>query len=383
MELEWLVDVDGGGTGERSGAGLTESVSLLARRAGARLPGDSLVSLEPGGQLELSTRPAGSLSACVERAATDLATLRALATAQGLVLRGAGLDDRPPRLRIAHPRYLALDQYYRQVGGQGRALLCSTASVQINVDAGDHSSGWRGRNRRWALVNVLGPVFMAMFANSPTNVRGRQVRSGRQVLRLATDPARSGPLPPSDDPRSLWAEHALGTRVVAVRSPENGVWEVPCGRLTLRRWLRGGGPRPVHASDVRAHLKSLVTPVRACGHLELRMIDAQGGDDWVVPLAVVAVLLDDAQSSDAVWRLLGASTVASGRTGWRRAAETGLSDPALAMAARTVMHVALEGLPRLGVPSWALDAVERYADDYTLRGLSPADRRPAGSAAVA
>ncbi|MEE1938977.1 glutamate-cysteine ligase family protein [Streptomyces sp. TRM 70361] len=378
MELEWLVHTDGAAADRCAGEDLTGFAAELERGAGPRLPAGGTVSLEPGGQLELSTRPADSLGDCVRDAAEDLAVLRELAAGRGLVLRGAGLDDRPPRLRVALPRYLALDHYYRRAGDFGRTLLCGTASVQVNVDAGDGSRGWRGRARRWALANALGPVLMAMFANSPATVRGAFVRSGRQVLRLRTDPARSGPLPPAGDPRVLWAEYALDSAVVGIRSPEGDAWTVPSRALTLRHWLRAGEPRPIHPSDVLHHLKSLVAPVRACGHLELRMIDAQSDDHWAVPPAVVAALLDEEEASDTAWRLLGPSATSSCRADWLRAAGAGLSDPALALVARAVMGIALTGLARLDVPSWVCEAVERYADTYTMRGLSPADSRPAG-----
>jgi glutamate--cysteine ligase len=383
VELEWLVHPGRPRSGESTDQDPVAFVSPQSGDGGPILPAGGSISLEPGGQVELSTLPAGSLGECAENAATDLAALRALAARHGVELRGSGLDDRPPRLRVALPRYLALERYYRQIGGAGPTLLCSTASVQVNVDAGDGSAGWRGRGRRWSLANALGPVLMAMFANSPAVVRGVPARSGRQVLRLRTDPARSGPLPPTDEPRSLWADYALATRVVSVRSARDDGWEVPAAALTLRRWLRGGGPRPVYPSDVLQHLKSLVAPVRACGHLELRMIDAQGDDDWIVPLAVVAALLDDERSSDAAWRLVKAHNPAPGRADWLRAAEHGLSEPALAATARAVVRIASTGLRGMDVQPWVREAVGRYADTYTLRGLSPADVRRSNSAAVA
>ncbi|MBM9504501.1 glutamate-cysteine ligase family protein [Actinacidiphila acididurans] len=343
------------------------------------LPAGGTISREPGGQLELSTLPADSLGACAHNAAADLAALRAWAGRRGLTLRGHGLDDRPPRLRVTDPRYVALDRYYRNIGA-GPVLLCSTASVQVNVDAGDGSAGWRGRTRRWALANGLGPVLTAMFANSPAVQDGVPVRSARQLLRLRTDPARSGPLPLAAEPRALWAEYALATRVVSVRSPGTGTWDAPPPGLTLRTWLRGAGPRPVYAADVFNHLKSLVAPVRACGHLELRMIDAQPDDDWVVPLAVVGALLDEEGASEAAWRLVTAVLPRPGRALWLRAAADGLSDPELAAAARTVMAIATAGLARLDAPPWLRDAVAAYADHYTARGRSPADTRSAGYA---
>lgn len=379
VELEWLVHA-----ADAPSRALTvmEIVSALTSADGT-LPAGGSISLEPGGQVELSTRPAPSLGECVQSAAQDLAVIRELAAGCGLVLLGNGLDHRPPELTVNLPRYEALARYYEQFGDTGRTLLCSTASVQVNVDAGDGSDGWRGRRRRWALSNALGPVLMAMFANSPAVLRGTPARSGRQVMRLQTDPSRSAPLPPTDEPRSLWAEYALDTKVVSIRSPESGSWDVPPPGLTLRRWLQGADSRPVYAVDVLHHLKSLVAPVRACGHLELRMIDAQCDDDWVVPLAVVAAILDEEGASDAAYRLLRAAPPRFGRLDWLRAARSGMAEPALAATAQAVIRLAMDGLDRLDVPPRVRTAVEQYADTYTLRGLSPADPQLSRWTAVA
>ncbi|HEY5833176.1 glutamate-cysteine ligase family protein [Streptomyces sp.] len=368
VELEWLVHA-----ADAPARPVTPvEIEAALDRIGGGLPGGAALSLEPGGQLELSSRAARSLGECAENTARDLAVLREATAGRGLVLLGSGLDHRPVHLTVRAPRYVALSRYYEQFGDAGRTLLCGTASVQVNVDAGDASDGWRGRSRRWALTNALGPVLMAMFANSPAVLRGTRVRSARQMLRLQTDPARSTP-PPAGEPRTSWAEYALDTSVVSVQCPATGRWDVPSPPFTLRRWLRGDGPRPVRTADVFHHLKSLVAPVRATGHLELRMIDAQPDDDWVVPLAVVAALLDDEAASDAACRLVGAWPVRAGRPDWVYAARTGLSDPTLAAAAQTVIRIAADGLTRLDTPPWVRAAVERYADTYTLRGLSPAD----------
>lgn len=152
-------------------------------------------------------------------------------------------------------------------------------------------------------------------------------------------------------------------------------WQVAPPGLSLRQWLRGAGPRPVQAEDLHQHLKSLVPPVRACGHLEFRMVDAQGDDDWVVPLALIAALLDDEATSDAVTEYLVRSLQVPTREDWLVAAVRGLEHPSLSAQARTVVTFALEGVRRLGLSHEVVTRVERFADMCTLRGLSPAQHR--------
>ena len=70
--------------------------------------------------------------------------------------------------------------------------------------------------------------------------------------------------------------------------------------MTFRDWLRGGGERPPTRDDLSYHLSTLFPPVRPRGHLEFRVIDAQPGDGWIVPAAVVtAALLDDPAAAQA------------------------------------------------------------------------------------
>ncbi|MFD8296005.1 glutamate-cysteine ligase family protein [Streptomyces bauhiniae] len=378
VELEWLVLPLGDASRLADSA---ESVRL-ACLLGDQLPRGSRISWEPGGQLELSGVPFDSVSDCVTAVAADVAVLRDRARAAGARLLGAGLDTRPPCFSVPLPRYQALRRHYARLGHEGDTLLCNTASVQVNVEAGDGSAGWRGRSRRWLLANSLGPALMAMFANSPAP-RGRESAlsdsSGRQSLRFRTDPFRTGPLPCGGDPRETWTQYALDAQVVGVRrtapldSP--AAWDPAPAGLTLRRWLRGAGPRAVRPVDVFLHLKSLVPPVRACGHLELRMIDAQEGDDWMVPPAVVAALLDDEPTSDAAASVVAERSLAPTRRDWVDAARHGLADPQLAALARETMTLALSGLKRLGVPPEVYGAVERFAEQHTLRGLAPAHTR--------
>lgn len=382
VELEWLaLPVDD--PARRADA---EEMAEIERLVGPCLPAGGRVSWEPGGQIEMSSPPCASLQDCVDAATTDLAALRNVTMRTGIRMVGAGLDHRPPRLTVTHPRYQALQRYYARLGDSGAALLCNTASVQVNIDAGDGSDGWRGRHRRWRIANSLGPLLMAVFANSPVQEgcgpHKKTALSGRQLLRFRSDRFRSGPLGCPADPRGLWTRYALDTQVTTIREADAdpagehaGLWAPAPAGLSLRQWLRGGGPRAVHADDLAHHLKSLVPPVRACGHLELRMLDAQSEDSWFVPVAVVAALMDDEATSDAVASLLGPARAAPARQDWIDAAHHGLADPGLSGLARAVMPLALGGLRRLGVSRHIVDAVECFAESHTLRGLSPADLR--------
>lgn len=339
------------------------------------LPGGGRITIEPGGQLELSSAVGASLQDCIDAVVADLALVRGALTADGLLLDGAGLDGhRPPQLISDHPRYRALAAYHDRSGGKGREVMCNSASVQVCLDAGDESDGWRGYRRRWWLADAIGPVLLAAFANSPRVTRvGSRWASYRQALRFGTDPSRTRAPRRAYEPRTAWARYALAAKVALIAEPEPLPWLVPHG-LTMRDWLRGHGPRPATLEDLARHLGTLVPPIRPRGYLEFRMIDQQPGDAWIVPVAVAGALLDDPIAADAAAAATEhlRSPLRRHRD-WLAAARAGLADPALAAAARACFEAALAALVRRGAEAHVRSAVESFIERYVEPGRCPAD----------
>ncbi|ORT57271.1 ergothioneine biosynthesis glutamate--cysteine ligase EgtA [Streptomyces sp. CB03238] len=345
------------------------------------LPLTSALTFEPGGQLELSSPPAASLMECVTTVSADLTAVRTALGALGLTLTGAGTDPwYPPRDRLlSAPRYDAMERYLDRTGPAGRAMMRDSASVQVCLDAGHEEPGPLGFERRWRLAHLLGPVLVAAFANSPT-LHGKPsgLRSTRQGLWADLDPVRGVAPDTGREPRAAWAAHVLDAPVMCVRGGD-GPWSVP-EALTLREWLRYGEPRPATRADLDYHLTTLFPPVRPRGHLELRMIDAQPGEDgWIVPLAVTTALFDDPEAAEAAYRVvepLAASVTPAAPPRdalWRGASRDGLTAPALHEAAVACFALALEALPRRGATTAVLDAVAAFHERHVLRGRCPAD----------
>ncbi|WP_406005503.1 ergothioneine biosynthesis glutamate--cysteine ligase EgtA [Streptomyces sp. NBC_00637] len=341
------------------------------------LPLSSPLTVEPGGQLELSSPPAASLMECVGTVAADLTAVRAVLGEQGLALSGHGTDPwRTPRRFLHEPRYDAMEACLDRTGPAGRAMMCTSASVQVCLDAGYEEPGPLGHGRRWWLSHTLGAVLVAAFANSPL-LGGAPTgwRSTRQLLWTEIGAGRAGGPVLDGDPREAWARHVLDAPVMCVRR-DSGPWEVP-DRLTFRQWTRAGTPT---REDLDYHLTTLFPPVRPRGHLELRMIDAQPGDDgWIVPLAVTTALFDDPEAAEIVYRAVkplaerAQPLPAPHNPLWIDAARYGLTDPELHEAAVTCFGTALRALPRLGATDAVTDAVSDYLERYVLRGRTPAD----------
>jgi glutamate--cysteine ligase len=337
------------------------------------LPGGALLTVEPGGQLELSSQPLDSVADCLIATSADVAMLRSLLAADGLELIGTGLDPiRAPRRLLEHPRYAAMETFYGRFGTEGRALMCGSASVQVCLEAGDDSDGVGGHRFRWQLAHELGPVLIAAFANSALR-RGRPTgwRSTRMAFRFRADPRRTRP-PRGADPRDTWAEYALGAQLLCLQRPAPLPWTAPPG-LTFAEWLRGHGPRRATWDDLAYHLTTLFPPIRPRGYLELRMIDTQVGDDWWVPLAVTTALLDDPLAAATARSVVQPLAARRQRDPWLRAARHGAGDALLGPAVRACFEAALGALPRLGVPAQVSAAVASFYERYPLRGRCPAD----------
>ncbi len=342
------------------------AADLFAITDGPALPENARLTVEPGGQIELSSRPYPGPGAAIDATATDLRALESRLGGAGIRVTALGLDPARPDRRIVHsPRYDAMEAYFDGDGGAGMAMMCGTASVQVNLDLGDDAS----LPRRWRMAHALGPVLVAAFANSPlAGGRPTGAQSSRQQIWGLLDPTRSAPalsvLPPAD----AWARYALAARVILVRG---GPRRFQAVRTTMpfSAWMERGHELGYPTLDDFAyHLTTLFPPVRPKGWLELRMIDAVPDPWWKVAVAVTTALLDDPEAFDMAERTcrpIGGC--------WVEAAAYGLGHPGLASATRTCFAAAMEALPRLGVGRETVEAAADFLDRYVDRGRSPAD----------
>jgi glutamate--cysteine ligase len=371
VELEWLVyDID------------LPAAHVPVQRVRAALDGlptslAACLTTEPGGQLELSSPPA-PLAECLTATSSDLELLRQRLAAARLRLAGYGLDPvRAPVRQRTDPRYIAMERHFDRRGSAGRLMMCSTASVQVCVDAGRDDAEIRDR---WSALYALAPTLVALFANSPV-LEGRPTgwRCSRQAVWSKIDPCRTrppadvdpgrDPRAPAEDPRVAYARYALDAELLAVRRPGQP-WGAPAG-LTFRAWLRGDGPatlgRPTQA-DLDYHLSTLFPPVRPRGHLELRVLDAQPGDGWRLATAVVSCLLDDPVARDEAL-----AAVERVRDCWWTAPRLGLADRDLAAAGAGVLAAATAAMRRAGLPADLVTEAGEYAERYPAHRRTPAD----------
>ena len=375
-ELEWVVQHAGNPHRPLQAPHLAEALgahvpqSLIPDSPQKPLPYGSTVTVEPGGQLEISSPPCASLTELITTVEGDTAALTDLLDPAGLILTGLGSDPhRPSRRLVDIPRYAAMETAFDRIGPMGRAMMCSTAAVQVCLDAGTPSDV----ALRWAALHDLGPVMVAAFANSPW-LGGQRTGwvSSRMQAWFALDPARTWPSPVAGhpgvdwDPALDWARRAMDTPLLCQRRPW-GSWEVPSG-VTFADWLAGALPGRPSTADLDYHLTTLFPPVRPHGYLEVRYLDTQPAGQWLVPVAVLAALLADPEITTAA---RDACAPAAGR--WLQAAESGLRDDTLAVAATDVFELACDALPALDAPPEVQLLLEEITEHRVRRGRCPAD----------
>lgn len=305
------------------------------------LPGGSVITLEPGGQVEVSGPPRRDVDAAVTAVRADRAVLAAALKEHRLGLAHLGTDPvRPPGRVNPAVRYAAMEAHFAAMGcaTAGTAMMTTTASLQVNVDAGP-AVGWADRVR---LAHQLGPVLVAISACSPL-VAGQVTgwRSSRQRIWGQLDQARCSPLADGVSPAEAWAGYAMAAPVMLVRAPGGGAQPVRT-RTPFADWVRKGGlggRRPT-LDDLDYHLSTLFPPVRLRGYLEIRYLDAAPEPWWPALAAVTATLLDDPGAAD---QAAEASAPVAGA--WSRAARLGLADPELRRAARACMEAAADNVP--------------------------------------
>jgi len=306
------------------------------------LPGRSAVTVEPGGAVELSGPPAEGVMASVDAMSRDQAVLRSAFADAGLGLIFLGADPlRPPKRINPGARYRAMEQFFgaSRSGEAGAAMMTSTASIQINVDAGPRE-GWAARVR---LAHALGPTMIAIAANSP--MLGGEFTgwvSTRQRVWGQMDSARCGPIlgASGDDPGTDWARYALKAPVMLVHNPD----AIAVTRwVPFADWLDGrvllGDRRPTIA-DVEYHLTTLFPPVRPRQWLEIRYLDSVPDAFWPAVVFTLVALLDDPVAAD-----IAAEAVEPVATAWDTAARVGLRDRRLYQAANKCVAVAAERAP--------------------------------------
>ncbi|HLN79212.1 MAG TPA: glutamate-cysteine ligase family protein [Nocardioidaceae bacterium] len=370
VELEWTVHHQGAQDRPLDPRRLASALgdhappSISPTSTHTPLPRGSLVTVEPGGQVEISSLPSPSLADLVGAVESDLSALDALLETRELRRGSTGIDPhRPPSRLLDVPRYAAMQEFFDGRGPWGSAMMCSTASTQVCLDAGEPSDV----PLRWRALHSVGPTLVALFANSPV-VRG--VRTGwasnRLRATLGTCPPVTHPLDIDRDPVTSWVDRVMSAPVMCVRRA-HGHW-APDRSMSFAGWVSGAGETAPTFDDLDYHLSTLFPPVRPRGYVEVRYLDTQPDCRWHHPLLLLTALLSSRAVTDRACEL---TEECSGL--WLTAARTGLQDRSLRRAARALVDLAASHLD----PALDSDLTDEVVETLQRRTAHDAPGRPA------
>ncbi len=378
-------------------AGIGALLSALEAGAGweATREGDAIIALardratitlEPGGQLELSGAPLRTLAETGAELMAHLEEVRAFSEPLGLAWSGLGCAPvgRPGDMpHMPKARYGVMRRYLPTRGASALRMMHQTCTVQANYDFADAADAMR-KLRASLLVQ---PIVTALFANSPFfDGRPTGERSHRAEVWLATD----------DDrvvfPRSLleagadlrdYVEWALDVPMFFVH---RGDAYIDNAGMTFRRFLQegvrdctGGEQCRANVGDFALHLSTLFPDARIKQHLEVRGADmGDAAHVLALPALHLGLLYDDAALAGLLSLLDGIDYEA-----WwslRRAVPTEALEARVKVAsdearvgelAKEVLRLARAGLER--VEPGAADLLAPL-DETVTTGLTPADR---------
>ena len=342
------------------------------------------ITLEPGGQFELSGAPLKTIHETCEEVNHHLRQVREAGGALGIGFLGLGFSPKWTRAetpKMPKGRYKIMTAYMPKVGKLGLDMMYRSCTVQVNLDFSSEAD----MVKKLRVGLALQPVVTALFANSPfTEGKPNGFLSFRSEIWRDTDKARTGLLPFAFEEGmgfERYADYALDVPMYFVY--RDGRY-IDTSGASFRDFLAGRlpqlpGERATH-SDWSDHLTTLFPEVRLKRYLEMRGAD---GGPWRRLCALPAIwtgLLYDETSLEAAWSVVKDWTEEE-RQGMRDivprlALKTPLRSGIVQDIAREVVAIAKAGLmargeknPLCGDESSFLEVLEMAADS----GITPAE----------
>ena len=310
------------------------------------------ITLEPGGQLELSGAPLRTIFETCAEFHAHLELVRAVSEPLDIVWLGLGIhpihsvEELP---RMPKERYRIMRRYLPTRGSRGLIMMFTTATVQANLDY--ESEADMVDKVRTSLA--VSPIVSAIFANSSlSDGKANGFVSRRMHAWTDTDPDRCGMLPiafESDFGYQRYVDWALDVPMFFVE--REGRFE-PAYDMTFRQFLENGrGGEPATLADFDRHLTTLFPEVRVKQFIEVRCADAVPPGLTCSMPALWKGILYDATARAAAANLVDANQAereaASEAVSRQGLAAHYAGQPVLGLA-RELVGIARSGLERIG-----------------------------------
>jgi len=271
-------------------------------------PKGGVISLEPGGQLELSGAPLETVHQTYEETRQHLIEVKEIGGELGIGFLGLGFSPKWTRSEtpiMPKERYRIMTRYMPMVGKLGLDMMFRTATVQVNLDFCNEAD----MVKKLRVGLALQPIATSLFANSPfTEGKPNGFQSYRAEIWRDTDPNRTGMLPFAfEDGMGFerYVDYALEVPMYFVYRDGN---YIDVAGASFRDFLAGKlsalpGMRPT-LEDWRDHLTTLFPDVRLKRFLEMRGADAGTLSAlWALPALWVGLLYDE-DTLDAAYALI-------------------------------------------------------------------------------
>lgn len=261
--------------------------------------GQGAISLEPGGQFELSGAPLETIHQTCREGNAHLAQVREIAEPMGIRFLGLGgspkwtLAETP---KMPKSRYEIMTRYMPKVGELGLDMMYRTCTIQVNLDFESE----RDMRRKMQVSLKLQPLATALFANSPfTDGRPNGLQSWRAEIWRDTDNQRSGLLELCFSPEFGFADYVEWALDVPMYFVIRDGRYIDMTHMTFRRFMAGDAHNHVPdgmatMGDWANHLSTLFPDVRLKRFLEMRGAD---GGPWrricALPAFWVGLLYDE------------------------------------------------------------------------------------------
>ncbi len=314
------------------------------------------ITLEPGGQLELSGAPLFTIHETCREFRDHIALMNHVSGEFGIVWMGLGmhpLADVEQISWVPRERHRLMRDLLAQRGTLAHHMMKGTAGVQANFDYEDPSD----LARKLRVASAVSPVVMALYANSPlSGGRTNDFLTRRGWVWRHTDPDRCGVLPFVFDPSWLegdayerYAEWALDVPMLFI---EREGRHLSVGGSTFRAFLADSGEHTPKLADWNLHLTTLFPEVRTKQVIEVRCADAvPPGLVCALPALFKGLLYDEETLSTALnrfghWTFVQVDRLHAEVTRSGLASRTP-DGPALGVA-QELVDLARKGLGRIG-----------------------------------
>ncbi len=267
--------------------------------------GNAQITLEPGGQIELSGEPCENIHCTYAEFTQHIRELLEVAEPLDIVFLGLGMQP-VSRLEeiewVPKKRYRIMAPYMLKVGTLGQRMMKQTATVQANIDFSDEKDAMA----KFRTGMGLTPLIIAMFANSPIcegQLNG--YRSFREHIWTDTDKDRCGLLPFAFSPDVSfrhYVEYALDVPMYFIIRHHD---YIDMTGTTFRHFLKHGhnGERAT-LEDWNDHLTTLFPETRIKRYIEVRSADSQPPELMPALSAIIKGAFYDSDCLQAAWDLV-------------------------------------------------------------------------------